>query len=103
MPTYEYHCDTCGHTFEEFQAISEPPVDRCPECGAVPRRLISGGTGLIFKGSGFYITDYRDKKYNEAATKDSPGSTESTAKKESSDSPSKPDSSPSEPKKPSGT
>jgi putative FmdB family regulatory protein len=62
MPTYEYRCDTCGHTFEEFQAISDSPVDRCPKCGGVPRRLISGGTGLIFKGSGFYITDYRNKK-----------------------------------------
>lgn len=70
MPTYEYRCDECGHKFEEFQSISAPPVDHCPKCGGVPRRLISGGTGLIFKGSGFYITDYRDKKYKDAESKE---------------------------------
>ena len=93
MPTYEYRCDSCGHTFEEFQAVSDPPVDRCPKCGSVPRRLISGGTGLIFKGSGFYITDYRNKKHTDgdsteghktdtaakAEVKDSPGETDSAA------------------------
>jgi putative FmdB family regulatory protein len=60
MPTYEYRCEN-GHTFEEFQSIVANPVEICPVCGAKVERLISGGTGLIFKGSGFYITDYAHK------------------------------------------
>lgn len=59
MPTYEYECTVCGHTFEEFQAITDKPLAKCPKCGAPVRRLISGGAGLIFKGSGFYVTDYK--------------------------------------------
>jgi putative FmdB family regulatory protein len=57
MPTYEYGCPK-GHHFEKVQKISEKPVARCPECGAPATRKISGGAGLVFKGSGFYITDY---------------------------------------------
>ncbi|MDR1253368.1 MAG: zinc ribbon domain-containing protein [Treponema sp.] len=57
MPTYEYECKSCGHTFEAFQAMSDDPLDRCPKCGKTVRRLIRGGTGVIFKGSGFYVTD----------------------------------------------
>lgn len=57
MPTYEYRCEN-GHDFEEFQSIIAAPVDMCPVCGGKSARKISGGTGLIFKGSGFYITDY---------------------------------------------
>ncbi len=57
MPTYEYRCSN-GHFFERRQKISERPVTRCPECGAPARRQISGGAGLVFKGTGFYITDY---------------------------------------------
>jgi putative FmdB family regulatory protein len=57
MPTYEYECKTCGHNFEVFQAMSDPPVQNCPECGKEVRRLIFGGAGVIFKGSGFYVTD----------------------------------------------
>ncbi|RPH93060.1 zinc ribbon domain-containing protein [candidate division KSB1 bacterium] len=57
MPTYEYQCEN-GHTFEEFQSIVAAPLDCCPICGGHAHRLISGGTGLIFKGSGFYLTDY---------------------------------------------
>lgn len=57
MPTYEYHCAK-GHTFEVFQRISDKPKAKCPICGAKASRMISGGAGLIFKGSGFYITDY---------------------------------------------
>ncbi len=57
MPTYEYQCAK-GHTFELFQKISEKPKAKCPQCGAKASRVISGGAGLIFKGSGFYITDY---------------------------------------------
>lgn len=60
MPTYEYRCRACGHAFEAFQKISEAPIDTCPECEAVDvERLISAGGGLVFKGSGFYATDYR--------------------------------------------
>jgi putative FmdB family regulatory protein len=57
MPTYEYECKSCGHTFEKFQAMSDDPLKDCPECGKEVRRLIHGGTGVIFKGSGFYVTD----------------------------------------------
>ncbi|HET7042340.1 MAG TPA: zinc ribbon domain-containing protein [Gemmatimonadales bacterium] len=57
MPTYEYVC-TAGHTFEAFQKISERPKSKCPICGKSAKRKISGGAGLVFKGSGFYITDY---------------------------------------------
>jgi putative FmdB family regulatory protein len=57
MPTYGYECKSCGHTFDVFQSMSEDPVKVCPECGKEVRRLINGGTGIIFKGSGFYVTD----------------------------------------------
>jgi putative FmdB family regulatory protein len=62
MPTYEYQCVSCGHRFEAFQAISDEPIRVCPKCGSRVQRLISGGSGLIFKGSGFYATDYQHKK-----------------------------------------
>jgi putative FmdB family regulatory protein len=61
MPTYDYKCDQCSHTFELFQAMSDEPVKVCPRCGGSVRRLVSGGSGIIFKGSGFYITDYARK------------------------------------------
>jgi putative FmdB family regulatory protein len=82
MPTYEYICEKCGHQFELFQSMSDQSLTTCPksQCklkrwgkGAV-RRAISGGAGLIFKGSGFYITDYRSENYKEAAKKDAPPS-----------------------------
>jgi putative FmdB family regulatory protein len=57
MPTYEYECKSCGHTFDVFQNMSDEPVKICPTCGGEVRRLIRGGTGVIFKGSGFYVTD----------------------------------------------
>ncbi len=60
MPTYEYKCDSCGHIFEEFQNIKDDPIDICPICNSEVHRLINGGVGLIFKGSGFYITDYKN-------------------------------------------
>ena len=61
MPTYEYRCRACGHTFERFQKMSDDPVRTCPDCGEeAAERLISSGGGLVFKGSGFYATDYRD-------------------------------------------
>lgn len=63
MPTYEYRCSECGHEFEVFQNIKEEPVRICPVCNKeAVTRLISGGNGLIFKGSGFYITDYKNSK-----------------------------------------
>src|SRR6478672_11976116 len=72
MPTYEYKCDGCGAEFERFQPITAAPIKRCPECGkAKVRRLIGTGAGLIFKGSGFYITDYRDKSYTDKAKAES--------------------------------
>jgi putative FmdB family regulatory protein len=57
MPTYEYECKSCGHTFEAFQSMRDEPIKDCPQCGREVRRLINGGTGVIFKGSGFYVTD----------------------------------------------
>lgn len=59
MPTYEYQCRDCGGQFEYFQSISEPPKEKCEKCGGSLTKLLSAGTGLIFKGSGFYITDYK--------------------------------------------
>ncbi|MDR2181682.1 MAG: zinc ribbon domain-containing protein [Treponema sp.] len=57
MPTYEYECRDCGHNFELFQGMNEDPLSECPECGGGIRRIINGGAGVIFKGSGFYVTD----------------------------------------------
>ena len=62
MPTYEYECKKCGKRFERFQQISAKPLSKCPDCKGKVRRLISGGGGIIFKGSGFYETDYKRKK-----------------------------------------
>ena len=59
MPTYEYECEKCGKHFEKFQNMSDEPLKRCPECGGTVRRLIGAGAGIIFKGSGFYETDYK--------------------------------------------
>ena len=95
MPTYEYKCKECGHQFEAFQSMSAEPLTDCEKCAGTVERVISGGAGLIFKGSGFYITDYRDSSYTKAAEKES-GKTE---KKSESKSESKPsgDSTPSKP------
>ncbi len=71
MPTYEYECDRCGHRFEEFQMYSEAPLKKCPECKKnALRRLFGTGGGIIFKGSGFYQTDYRSEAYKSAAKAD---------------------------------
>lgn len=61
MPTYEYECTRCGHHFEAFQKITETALDKCPKCNRKLRRLIGSGSGIIFKGPGFYATDYRKK------------------------------------------
>jgi putative FmdB family regulatory protein len=72
MPTYEYQCDACGNRFEKFQSITAAPLKKCINCGkSKVRRLIGTGAGILFKGSGFYITDYRDKSYAEKAKADS--------------------------------
>ena len=70
MPTYEYRCKSCGHTFEKFQSMTARPVRRCPRCGKAVERLIGTGAGVIFKGSGFYETDYRSESYRQDAKKD---------------------------------
>ena len=68
MPTYEYRCNACEHAFERFQSIKARPVKKCPECGKLKvERLISGGGAVLFKGSGFYETDYRSASYQKAA------------------------------------
>lgn len=59
MPTYDYECTKCGHVFEYFQAMSEEPLKECPKCKSPVKRLIGGGMGIIFKGSGFYVNDSR--------------------------------------------
>jgi putative FmdB family regulatory protein len=85
MPTYEYRCRKCGHRFDVFQRIVDPPVKNCPKCharGSV-EQLISGGSGLVFKGSGFYITDYKRGK---GGGKDSGGSSPAAGDAAASDS-----------------
>ena len=86
MPTYEYVCEKCGHQFEKFQPMAAKALSTCPEdvCGqkrwgkGKVKKMISGGAGLIFKGSGFYITDYRSDKYKEAAKKETASNSPST-------------------------
>jgi len=74
MPTYEYRCPR-GHEFEVFQRISDEPGATCPECGEAAERMISAGAGFLFKGEGFYITDYRSKEYRERSSAEKgPGS-----------------------------
>lgn len=85
MPTYEYACSKCGHRFEEFQSISAEPIKICPECkNETVQRLIGGGNGFLFKGSGFYITDYRSKSYQSGKKAESvkPSPSSGSSKKE---------------------
>jgi putative FmdB family regulatory protein len=90
MPTYDYECAKCGHTFDAFQNMSDDPLKKCPECGKNSlKRLIGGGLGVIFKGSGFYVTDSRSSgssKKEPAAASGSNGGGESTGSGEKSDS-----------------
>jgi putative FmdB family regulatory protein len=68
MPTYEYQCDACDHHLEELQSFSDPPLTKCPVCGKRKlRRLLGTGAAILFKGSGFYETDYRSESYKSAA------------------------------------
>jgi putative FmdB family regulatory protein len=108
MPTYEYVCKKCGHQFEQFQSISAKPLAACPKEKCAQKRwgkgkvqrAISGGAGLLFKGSGFYITDYRSDNYKQAAKKDSaPAASTGTEAKAGGDSKpaAKPDSAASKP------
>ncbi|MHC4872832.1 MAG: FmdB family zinc ribbon protein, partial [Planctomycetota bacterium] len=94
MPTYEYECDACGHEFEKFQSMTDKVMRKCPECKKNKlQRLIGSGSGIIFKGSGFYETDYKkksgtsgsggEKKSESSSSSASESSTESKPKKES--------------------
>ena len=83
MPTYEYTCESCGYEFEQFQSMTAKPVRKCPKCGkASVRRLIGVGGGVIFKGSGFYATDYRSESYKKAAESEKSATSKDTDKKE---------------------
>ena len=72
MPTYEYECKDCGYKFEMFQNMIDKPLKNCPECGGTVNRLIGAGGGFIFKGGGFYTTDYRSESYKKGAKADKP-------------------------------
>ncbi len=107
MPTYEYECAKCGHAFERFQSMTAEPVKSCPKCRSRRvRRILSGGAGVIFKGSGFYQTDYRSDGYRRAAKADQSSGSAAPAATPSSESakPAKPDGAPKQPasSKPSG-
>lgn len=92
MPTYDYACDACHHEFEQFESITAEPQKKCPKCKKNKlRRLFGAGGGLIFKGSGFYQTDYRPDSYKKAAEADKPKS-ESSSDSTSKDTSSKPES-----------
>jgi len=79
MPTYEYECPKCGTRFDEFQKITAKPGAKCPKCGAKATRLISAGAGLVFKGSGFYLTDYGRSGQKPRSDSDSSSATEKPA------------------------
>jgi putative FmdB family regulatory protein len=90
MPTYEYHCDACNHNFDEFQAMTAKRLKKCPKCGKLKLRQVFGtGAAVIFKGSGFYQTDYRSESYKasakaeESAKNDAAGKSDSAGKTES--------------------
>lgn len=84
MPTYEYLCENCGHKMEKFQSITANPIKKCPECGKLKlKRLIGAGAGLIFKGSGFYETDYRKGDYRQKQKQEKESKGEGQSKSES--------------------
>lgn len=82
MPTYDYQCGACQHEFEHFQSISSAVLRKCPECGAMKlKRLIGAGAAVVFKGSGFYQTDYRSESYKKWASQDSSSGSSSSESK----------------------
>jgi putative FmdB family regulatory protein len=85
MPRYDYECQTCGHRFEVIQSMNDPKLEECPQttCDGKVKRLLGTGAGLIFKGSGFYQTDYRSASYQTAAKADSAAPAESAPKADS--------------------
>ena len=88
MPTYDYECNACGHLFELFQGINDPIKRKCPECGRLKlQRLFGTGAAVVFKGSGFYETDYRSADYKKAAAADK--KSQQSSKEKSSDTKSK--------------
>ena len=87
MPTYEYICENCGYEFEQFQAIKAKPIRKCPVCGKRElKRLIGSGSGVIFKGSGFYQTDYRSESYKKGEKSEKSSTAEKETKTKSKDS-----------------
>ena len=107
MPTYEYVCEKCGHPFETFQSMKDPPLKVCPKDKCAQKRwgkgkvkrLMGAGAGLIFKGSGFYITDYRSEKYKQAAKSDTaPSAPASTSESKPAPAPAKTETKSSKPK-----
>ena len=91
MPTYEYECGKCKQTFEAFQSMRDAPLKKCPKCGGGKvKRLIGTGAGIIFKGKGFYQTDYRSSAYNSSAKADSASSTVSVPSSSTSSATTKP-------------
>lgn len=90
MPTYEYACSKCGHTFEAFQSMKAEPLKKCPKCQKNSlKRLVGAGAGLIFKGSGFYITDYKKSGGSATASSSSSESKSASSAKEKTSSPAK--------------
>jgi putative FmdB family regulatory protein len=84
MPTYEYRCENCGHEFEKFQSIIAKSLRKCPVCSkSTVKRLIGAGAGIIFKGSGFYQTDYRTESYKKSQKSDKSDSTAAVSEKKS--------------------
>lgn len=87
MPTYDYECDACAHKFEHFQGINDPLLKKCPECNKPKlRRLIGAGGAVMFKGTGFYQTDYRSEGYKQKAAADKPSDSSSSSSSSSSES-----------------
>ncbi len=92
MPTYDYKCEVCEHAFEEYQSITAKPLRKCPSCGQNRlKRIVGCGAGVIFKGSGFYQTDYRSESYKTASKADSAGESGKTESKPSGAEPPKPE------------
>ncbi len=90
MPVYEYECQKCGHTFEETQSIKAEPRKRCPKCRGKVQRLISSNIQVLFKGNGFYCTDYRSDEYKRRAKEDSEAGKKASKPKDKKDTKDKP-------------